>query len=110
VIAGWRRWHSTPLVIRRHPDQRRHLFARLFFNRTHATIVGALLGLVLARRRPVAAAVLCAPFVADGLDRDNLGPRGLARQLLHMPARLLRESAVAAGILRGAVRHRTPLI
>jgi len=110
VRSGWRRWESTPLVYKRHPAHRRHLFAQVFFNRTHAAVAALVVALPLARRRPVASALLSAAFVLDGIDAQNLSPRGLARQLLHLPARLAREAAVAAGIVRGAIRHRTPII
>lgn len=110
VRAGWSRWESTPLLYRRHPAHRRHLFAGLFFNRTHAALLGVTAAIPLARRNPLLAAAAAAPFVADGIDTANVSLRGLARQLLHLPARLARESSVAAGLLRGAIRHRTPMV
>jgi hypothetical protein len=110
IRAGLTKWETTPLVYREHPEHRRHLVAGLFFNRTHATVCAALAGLLLRRRHPLVGAVLAAPFVAESIDRENAGPRGLARQLIHLPARFLRELAMVAGIARGAIRHRSPMV
>jgi GT2 family glycosyltransferase len=110
AAAGWRRWESTPLVFKRHPEHRRHLVGGVFFNRSHAALTALAAGVVVARRRPALAAVAAAPFVLEGLDTANLGPRGLVRQAVHVPARLLREAFVMAGVLRGALRHRTPVV
>jgi hypothetical protein len=109
IRSGWQKWETTPLVYREHPDHRRHLFAGFFFNRTHAYVCAALAGLALRRRRPVIGAVLITPFVADSIDTANLGPRGLLRQLIHLPARFLRELAMVAGIVRGAFSHHSPM-
>jgi GT2 family glycosyltransferase len=109
IRSGLTKWHTTPLVYREHPGHRRHLYSGLFFNRGHATACAALAGLLVGRRRPLVGAALVAPFVAESIDRENVGPRGLVRQLIHLPARFLRELAMVAGIVRGAVRHRTPM-
>jgi GT2 family glycosyltransferase len=110
VVDGWRRWHSTPLIFKRHPRHRRHLFAGAFYNRRHAALVALLAGAALGRRRPSVAVAGALPFVVEGLDRDRLGPRGLVRQAIHLPARLAAEGAQLAGIVRGAIRHRTLVI
>jgi GT2 family glycosyltransferase len=107
---GWRRWHSTPLVFKRHPAHRRHLLARVFYNRTHAALAALAVGAAVGPRRPRLAALAAAAFVIEGLDIENLSPRGLVRQAIHVPARVIAEGAQLAGILRGAVRHRTPVI
>jgi GT2 family glycosyltransferase len=109
VADGWRRWHSTPLVFKRHPGYRRHLVARVFYNRAHAALAALVATALLGRRRRLAA-LAAAAFVVEGLDAENLGPRGLARQAIHVPARLVADGAQLAGIVRGAVRHRTPVI
>jgi GT2 family glycosyltransferase len=110
IRSALTKWETTPLVYREHPEHRRHLFGGLFFNRTHAKVCAALAGLLIRRRHPVAGAALIAPFVAESIDTGNVGPRGLARQLIHLPARFLRELAMVAGIVRGAVRHRSPMV
>ena len=110
IRDGLTRWESTPLLYRRHPPLRARLYGGVFFNRTHAAVCGAALGLVLARRRPLLAAAAAAPFVVDSIDSDNVGPRGLLRQAIHIPARFLSEAAQTAGVLRGAARHRSLVI
>jgi GT2 family glycosyltransferase len=107
---GWRRWHSTPLVFKRHPGHRRHLVAGVFYNRRHAALTGLIAGAAVARRRPGIAALAAAPYVLEGLDSGNLGPWGLVRQAIHLPARLVVDGAQVLGILRGAVRHRSVVI
>ena len=100
----------TPLVFRRHPRHRHHLVAGVFYNRRHAALAGLLAGAAAARRRPVIAALAAAPYVLEGLDADNLGPRRLAGQAIHVPARLVADGAQVLGILRGAIRHRSVVI
>jgi glycosyltransferase involved in cell wall biosynthesis len=109
VADGWQRWESTPLIFKRHPQHRAHLFGRVFYNRSHAALALLALAAPFARRRPRLSLVGAGPFAIEGLDTSNLGPRGLVRQALHSPARLLREGALTAGLLRGAVRHGTPV-
>ena len=110
IRSGLTKWQTTPLVYREHPEHRRYLVAGFFFNRTHASVCAALAGLIVGRRRPLVGAALVAPFVSESIDRGNVGPRGLVRQLIHMPARFLRELAMVAGIVRGAIRHRAPML
>ncbi len=110
VRAALVRWRSTPLVVKRHPSHRRHLFARLFFNRTHASLPAFVAGLLLFRRRPLIGTALAAPYVADAYDSRNLGPRGILRQTIHVPARAIRDLAHVVGIARGAWRHRAPML
>lgn len=111
VRQGWRRWESTPLVYKRHPAHRRHLYGRVFFNRTHAALAALAVGsLLFGRRRPALTAASAIPFVLDGIHFRYLSPRGIVRQTLHFPARLLVEAAETAGMVRGAIRHRTMLI
>jgi hypothetical protein len=110
VRSALTKWDTTPLVYREHPEHRAHLFAGIFFNPTHAKACAALAGLLIRRRRPLVAAALAMPFVAESIDRDNVGPRGLVRQLIHLPARFVRELAMVVGIVRGAIRHRSPMV
>ena len=102
---------SLPLVLARHPEQRREVFARLFVRRTDAELLLALPAALLARRHPLLAAALATPYLADHLahhlTHNALGPRGLARFALHMPARLAVDLAGLAATVRGAIRHRT---
>jgi glycosyltransferase involved in cell wall biosynthesis len=103
------RWQTLPLVLSRHPEQRRHLFLGLFRNRSHFGVLLAALGLLGLRRRRRLALVAAAPYVAMNIDPGNLRPRGLARQALHLPARALVDAAETASLIRNAIRHRTPI-
>jgi GT2 family glycosyltransferase len=58
------RWETLPLVVSRHPQQRRHLFLRLFRNRSHFAIMLAALGLLAVSRRPTLTVAAAAPYVA----------------------------------------------
>jgi mycofactocin glycosyltransferase len=63
----------------------------------------ALLCAVLMRRaRPVVAAALLAPSVAEAARRRSIRP------LLQLPARLLDEGAYAVGVWQGVVQQRSP--
>jgi glycosyltransferase involved in cell wall biosynthesis len=100
---------TLPLVVSRHPEQRRHLFLRMFRNRSHFGILLAALGMLAARRHPRAAIAAAAPYVAMNVDPRNLRPRGLARQALHLPARALVDASETASLIRSGIRHRTPI-
>jgi GT2 family glycosyltransferase len=104
------RWRELAYVVRRHPSLRRHLILRLFWKPSHLWALPALAGLVVAGRRPLLAAALVAPWALSVRPRYGNGPRGLARSLSELPGRALIEAAELAAVLRGAVRHRTPLI
>jgi GT2 family glycosyltransferase len=103
------RWRTQPLVIARHPEQRRHLFLGLFRNRSHFAITLAVLGSTTLRNRPRVAAAATLPYLAMNVDYRNLRPRGLVRQALHLPARALVDLAETAALIRNAIRHRTPM-
>ena len=109
LADAWRR-DSTPMLLARHPEHRRALVAGLFWKRTHAALLLAAFGSLLARRRPVLAALAWAPYLDCYVDWRLLRrPRGLARVLLNLGGRLLVDGAEVAVTLRGAVRHRTPI-
>jgi glycosyltransferase involved in cell wall biosynthesis len=95
----------------RHPAQRRRIFARLFWKRSHATALLAAAGLVLAARgRRGAAFAALAPFVADNYDTGRPPtPKHLAATALHLPLRLAVDLAETAATVRGAVKARTPV-
>jgi GT2 family glycosyltransferase len=104
------RWESLPLVLARHPAQRRAVYRRVFANRSHAALFLAAAGTLAARRSRVTAALAAVPYLGEKLDRDNVTPRGLVRQALHLPARLAVDIAELAATVRGAVKHRAFLV
>jgi GT2 family glycosyltransferase len=110
VRDGWRRWWTAPLLFRRHPDHRAHLWRGVFFGRRHAELALLLAAAALARRRPWLAAAGAVPYAAGFVDPAGRGPRGAARAAIHLPARAIADAAVAAGLIRGSVRYRSPVI
>ena len=101
------RWQHLAYVVRRHPAMRAQLFARVFWRPSHAALPGALAGVVLARRRPLAAALLAAPWALLARPRYGRSPRGVVRAAGELPGRLLVETAELAIALRGSLRYRT---
>ncbi len=98
-------------VIRRHPAQRKRIFLRLFWKRSHAMALLALAGICMARRRPLAAALAVAPYAIENYD-TGVAPstRHLAAVAASMPARLLLDLRETAATVAGAIRVRTPLV
>ena len=104
------RWETMPLVIARHPEQRRHLFLGFFRNRSHFGILLALLGLLFARRRPGVAVAAALPYMAMNTDAASIrGIRAAARHAIHLPARAALDAAQTLATIRHAIRHRVPM-
>ncbi|MFL5871450.1 MAG: glycosyltransferase family 2 protein [Solirubrobacterales bacterium] len=110
VGSGWQRWWTTPLLYRRHPAHRRHLWAGLFFARRHAWLVPLAGGLVVARRHRWWATAAAAPYALDFLDPAGRGPRATVRAAIHLPLRAVADASIAAGLIRGSLRYRSPVI
>jgi GT2 family glycosyltransferase len=104
------RWQHLAYIVRRHPQLREHMPLRLFWKRSHALLGPAALGLALARRHPLLAALLVAPWAATSLPSYGRSPRGLARAASELPARMAIDAAETAAMARGGVRHRTPIL
>jgi GT2 family glycosyltransferase len=104
------RWQHLAYVVARHPQLREHMALRLFWKPSHALLVPALAGLALARRHPLLAALMVAPWAAIARPSYGSGPRGLARAASELPARMAIDAVETAAMARGAVRHRTPIL
>jgi GT2 family glycosyltransferase len=104
------RWQHLAYIVRRHPQLRAHMPLRLFWKPSHAALLPALAGLALARRHPLLATLLAAPWIAIARPSYGSSPRGLARAASELPARLAIDVAETAAMARGAVRHRTPIL
>lgn len=103
-----RQW--LPLVIARHPEQRRALYRRWFANRGHAALAVSVVGAALAgRRRRSVVAVAMVPYLAHHLEfhlrRSPATPRSLARLALQVPASLAVDAAELLSTVRGSARH-----
>jgi GT2 family glycosyltransferase len=104
------RWHTIPLVIATHAQQRRALELRLFWRAGHPRVLLAAAGLLAAiRGRPVWLAA-GAPYVRHHLSGYDRSARGLARAAIDLPGRALVDVAGVAATLRAAARHRAPVV
>jgi hypothetical protein len=101
----------APLFVR-HPQQRRQIFARVFWKRSHAAAGLAALGIAAALGgRRLTGAVAVAPFVIVNYDSSvDPGPKHLMATALHLPVRLAVDLAETAATVRGAIRSRTVVV
>ena len=101
---GWRR-DSLPLVVARHPRQRRALFLDVFVRRTHAHFVLALAGLLPVRRRPLLGFLAMVPYLCNR-EPLHVAVRTIPRIIFHLPARVAVDATEVAAVGRAAVRER----
>lgn len=109
AIANAWRWRDLPGVVRRHPQVRADLVARLFWRPSHAWLAPAVAGVVAARRRR-ALALLAVPWALAILPRRGHSARGRARAVSELPGRALIDIAEFAALAWGSVRHRTIML
>jgi glycosyltransferase involved in cell wall biosynthesis len=100
-----RRWGDAVWVFRRHPALRRNLFRGIFWKPSHAKVLLAIAGLAFARRFPPAL-ILLLPYYREA--RGRLNERGGSRR--DVPYLFLHDLLETAGVARGAVRYRVPVI
>jgi glycosyltransferase involved in cell wall biosynthesis len=103
------RWGDMALLIKRHPDLRRHVFAGIWWKAEHAALAAAVTGTVLGRRQR-RSALLAVPWVAMAMRHRGYGPRGLLRSLSELPGRAAIDAVETAVLAAGSVRHRTVLL
>jgi GT2 family glycosyltransferase len=104
------RWQHLAYIVRRHPQLRENMPARLFWKPAHARLPLLLAGACVARRRPVLAGALAAPWIAEALPSYGSSPRGRARAASELPARLLIDVAETAVLIRGSIRYRSLIL
>ena len=111
ALAEARRRDTIPLLVARHPSQRRALYRRLFWKRSHALLLLAGAGLVAARRSPLALAAAI-PYLAHNTDSGSLrgGPSRVLRQVAHLAARAAVDATEVIVTVRAAARHRTTVL
>jgi glycosyltransferase involved in cell wall biosynthesis len=104
ALRDARRADGLAPLFARHPDQRREIFAGVFWKRSHANALLALAGLALARRgRPLTAALACLPFLIDSYDSSKPAtPRHLLAVGAHLPLRLTVDLVETASTVQGA--------
>jgi GT2 family glycosyltransferase len=104
------RWQHVAYIVRRHPQVRENLPARVFWKPAHARLPLALAGAGIARRRPLLGAALAAPWIAEALPSYGSSLRGRARAVSELPAHLLIDVAETAAMIRGSIRYRTLIL
>ena len=99
------RWTGIPRVVRLHPSARRYLVGRIFWKPSHAPALGALAGILLGWRWPLAL-LLGAPWVWYRVRVDPLAP-GPRRRVIALPGALVIDLAEVTAMVRGSIRART---
>ena len=110
ALRDARRWHTIPLVIARHPEQRAELERGLFWRAGHPRVLLALAGAALGRGRPALAAATAAPYLRHHRKGYGGGRRAVARALVDLPARAVVDVAGVAATARAAIRHRAAVL
>ena len=100
------RWQHLALLVKRHPELRRHYPARCFWHERHGWLLLGLGGVALARRRPLAL-TLVLPWAWRAAPAYGGGLRGRVRSLLELPGRAAIDAAEVAALARGSIRYRT---
>ncbi len=109
VVRGMGRWSDLAWLYRRHPEVRHTLHLGMFWKRTHLWLPLALLGLLRARSNPLWLALVL-PWYHHSVPWRGAGLRGRLRSLSESPGRLVYDAAELAAVVRGAVRHRWPVL
>jgi GT2 family glycosyltransferase len=105
VKLSWK-WRDIPMLARRHPRVRREWVAGIFWRREHAMLIGAAVGLGLARRFPPAA-LAALPYLRTELTRRGTAKRQLAVCALELPGQVAVDAAEVATMIAGSARYRT---
>jgi glycosyltransferase involved in cell wall biosynthesis len=94
------RWQHLAYVVKHHPEVRSWFDLGIFWRRSHALFV---LALVAQRRSPAA----WVPYLIHLLRRHGLRPRGVLRAGVELPGRVAIDAAEIATLIRGSIRYRT---
>jgi GT2 family glycosyltransferase len=100
------RWTESIRLFARHPGLREHLTHRVFWKGSHYLLVRAIAALLVPRRLRLLRFWLASPYLAHLLDRGRLDGGGP----LAAPWYALHDVVEVAAVVRGAVRHRTPVL
>jgi hypothetical protein len=93
-----RKWADLAHVVKRHPHMRELMTGGVFWRPSHPALLAAAVGVLAARRVPLAA-LLVLPY----LRMHVTGPRSLVR----VPGRAVVDAAEIVTCARGSIRHRT---
>jgi glycosyltransferase involved in cell wall biosynthesis len=103
------KWRHLAYLVKRHPEVRRDLCLRVFWNADHLAMTLAVAGVAGAARDRRALA-LTAPWAVRASRRRGAGARARATALAELPGQSVRQLAEVAGLAAGSVRHRTLLL
>lgn len=112
-LRGTWRWQHMALVVRKHPRLREQLpLAGYAWKPAHVSLPLALAGALLALllRRPALAPLAALPYIARTPLIYGRSPRGLARSASEVPGRAVIDAVEVAALIRGSIRHRSPLL
>jgi len=109
MIRHTRKWVDAPRVLRRHPELRELLVARVFWKPTHPRLLLALAGVATgARTRRVLPAVLAAgPYLAY---YRRLYPGPLRPALNALPAHMVIDLCEVLTVAWGSIRYRAVML
>jgi GT2 family glycosyltransferase len=121
ALRDARRHSELARLVGRHPRQRRELWARVFYNETHAALALLVAGLLVSRlrgrrgrHRGQIASLAAAPYLflyARMLCRSGpVTPRRAARHAAQLPVELAVDLTQILAALRGSARHRVMVI
>lgn len=103
------KWRHLAYLVKRHPEFRTELTARVFWDRDHLLATTSLLGAICARhdRR---ALVLVIPQVIRLLGRRGWTPKSVTVAAFELPGQGMRQAGEVVGMAIGSLRHRTALL
>lgn len=103
------KWRHLAYLVKQHPELRRDLTLRVFWDPDHLRATLMLAGLAAGRRRP-GWLLLAGPSVMRNMARRGRSPLGRAVALAELPGQAVRQGAEVVGLAAGSVRHRTLLL
>ena len=107
VRGAWA-WGDLALLLKRHPEFRRHFQLGVFWKYTHVWLPLALLGVYLERRSPLWG-LLVVPWAIQWEPRHH-GKRGRLRHLMELPGWAVIDLAEIVSLARASVKHRTVIL
>ena len=119
AVRGAEKRRDFPKLVARHAVLREGMSSRVFVNRAHRDIAfavaGLAIGLVATRRRRVAIALGCAPYLTRLTREFAAAPgsksvRRVVRFAMHVPSRAAVDAAETAWTVRGSVENRCLVI
>jgi GT2 family glycosyltransferase len=102
---NWK-WRHLAYLVKNHPEFRREMPFRLFFDEQHMRVSLAAVGLAGARRRAWMIA-LALPYAHEALGRRGSGPLRRATAAAELPGQFTRQFAEVVGLAIGSARNRT---